>query len=106
MFKVDNRDTRKRCEICSKLTIKTLERRHSVSIVNFELVNAWWEGLRNNYTGKITALRPPEPLIFIEIMTIVLLGDYFNLFPDSQSGRIDLVVAQKISENYVVPEIF
>ena len=28
LFKVKNRDTRKRCEICSKLTIKTQERRH------------------------------------------------------------------------------
>ena len=40
MFKVDNTDTRTRCEMCSKLTIKTPERsqwRHSgVFIVNFE----------------------------------------------------------------------
>ena len=28
LFKVNNRKTRKRCEICSKLTIKTTERRH------------------------------------------------------------------------------
>ena len=28
MFKVKNRNTRTRCEICSKLTIKTPERRH------------------------------------------------------------------------------
>ena len=28
MCKVDKRNTRKRCEICSKLTIKTLEKRH------------------------------------------------------------------------------
>ena len=38
LFKVNN--TRKRCKICSKLTIKTLEerqlRRSSVFIVNFE----------------------------------------------------------------------
>ena len=27
LFKVDNRNTRARCEICSKLAIKTLERR-------------------------------------------------------------------------------
>ena len=49
MFKVNNRNTRKRCEICSKLTIKTPERRQartyftpcsSASIVNFEQVNA------------------------------------------------------------------
>ena len=34
MFKVNNRNTRTRFEICSKLTIKTPERRHF--IVNFE----------------------------------------------------------------------
>ena len=28
LFKVNNRNTRTRCEICSKLTIKTTERRH------------------------------------------------------------------------------
>ena len=39
MFKVTNKNTRARCEICSKLTIKTPERRHwrrsDVFIVNF-----------------------------------------------------------------------
>ena len=28
LFKVNNKNARKRCEICSKLTIKTPERRH------------------------------------------------------------------------------
>ena len=41
MFKVNNRNTRRRCEIWSKLTIKTPERRYftpcsSVFIVNFK----------------------------------------------------------------------
>ena len=61
MFKVNNRNTRTRCEVCSKLTAKTPERRQwhhsdvsivnfkhfiscsSVSIVDFEQVNAVWE---------------------------------------------------------------
>ena len=42
-FKLNNRNARKRCEICLKFTIKTLERRHwccsDVSIVDFEQVN-------------------------------------------------------------------
>ena len=42
LFKVTNRITGKRCEICSKLTIKT-ERRHlrrsNVFIVNFEHIS-------------------------------------------------------------------
>ena len=54
MFKVNNRNTRTRCEICSKLTIKTPERRQwrcsgvflatfsSVSTVDFEKVNVDW----------------------------------------------------------------
>ena len=61
LFKVNDGNTRTRCEICSKLTIKTPERRHwhhsvvfivnfelnfppysSVSILNFEHVNAYW----------------------------------------------------------------
>ena len=43
MFKVNNRNTRTRCEICSKLTIKThFTPCSSVSIVNFEHLNAGW----------------------------------------------------------------
>ena len=41
MFKVNNRINKTKCEICSKLTIKTLERCHwgrsVVFIVNFEI---------------------------------------------------------------------
>ena len=48
MFKVNNRNTRTRYEICSKLTIKTPERHHwiyfrtcsNVSIIIFDQVNA------------------------------------------------------------------
>ena len=43
MFKVNNKDTRTACEICSKLTIKTPERHHwrssDVFIVNFERIS-------------------------------------------------------------------
>ena len=59
LFNVNNRNTRKRCEICSKLTIKTPERRQwrlmfslltlnmfhifsIVSIVDFEQVKVSW----------------------------------------------------------------
>ena len=49
LLKVNDRNTRTRCEICSKLTIKIPERCHhhftscsSVSIVNFEHVIAGW----------------------------------------------------------------
>ena len=43
LFKVNNGNTRKKCEICSKLTTKAPERRHSsVSIVELEQVNVSW----------------------------------------------------------------
>ena len=52
MFKVKNRNIRTRCEICSKLIIKTPEQHHwrriyftpcsTVSIANFEQVKASW----------------------------------------------------------------
>ena len=49
MFKVNNRNTRIRRETCPKLTIKTSQRHqyfplcYSISIINFELVDADWE---------------------------------------------------------------
>ena len=44
LLKVNNRNTRTRCEICSKLTIKTPERRQfsGVSINDFGQVNVSW----------------------------------------------------------------
>ena len=43
MFKVNKRNTRTRCEICSKLTIKIPERRQwrrsGIIIVNFEHIS-------------------------------------------------------------------
>ena len=60
MFKVNNRNTRTRCEIWSKLTIKTSERRYftpcsSVFIVNFEQVNAGWEDVNGfKSTGRVS----------------------------------------------------
>ena len=53
-FKINNRNTRKSCEICSKLTIKTPELltllnlnifHTSVSVVEFEQVSVTWESL-------------------------------------------------------------
>ena len=45
LFKVNERNTRKRCEICLKLIIETLER-------SFEKVNVSWEQT-NKYTLKL-----------------------------------------------------
>ena len=73
MFKVINRNTRTRCEICSKLTVKTQERHQwrrsgvfivkfehishrvpSVANVNFKKVNACWKGFVIPTSAKST----------------------------------------------------
>ena len=47
LLKVNNRNTRKRYEICSKLAIKTPEQyqrcRYCLSVVNFKQVNVSWK---------------------------------------------------------------
>ena len=42
LLKVNHRNTKTRCEICSKLTLKNFTPCSSISIVNFEQVNANW----------------------------------------------------------------
>ena len=42
LLKVNNRNTRTRCEVCSKLTLKIPERRQWFLFVNFEQVIASW----------------------------------------------------------------
>ena len=66
MLKINNRNTRTRCEICSKLTIKIMASfwclcflwtyftpSSSVSIVNFETVNAGWEDVISSWLTSI-----------------------------------------------------
>ena len=55
MFKVNNRNTRRRCGICSKLTIKKPERRvSSVTVADFEQVNVYWNVFKAvSYTNDI-----------------------------------------------------
>ena len=83
MFKVNNRNTRIRCKICSKLTIKTPKRRHwrlsGVFIinfkhilnifVNFKQVNTGWESwwLRDLY---VLSLLDCIPLVVLKNWTI------------------------------------
>ena len=87
MFKVNNRNTRTKCEICSKLTIKVPERHQasfwclycwlwtyftpysSVSTVNFEQVNAGWDHLRQGLIYAIISLIIEK--YFIEIFFTV-----------------------------------
>ena len=61
MFKVNNRNTRTRCERWSKLTIKTPERRYFTScsgvfVVKFKQVNAGWEDVNGfKSTGRVSS---------------------------------------------------
>ena len=65
LLRVNNRNTRTRCEICPKLTIKTQEQHQwtyftpysSVSIVNFEHVIATWEAM-SAICSKLTKRSP------------------------------------------------
>ena len=67
MFEVNNRNTRARCEIYSKLTVKTLERHHrsSVYIVNSEQVNITWvwdallSALKEMTLGHLKSVKKP-----------------------------------------------
>ena len=64
MFKVNNKNSRRRCEICSELTTKTPERRHwrFVNFVNFEQENAVWVWFSSFgiFTGSIKWEHWPE----------------------------------------------
>ena len=67
LFKVNNRNTEKRCEIYSKLTIKTPERRQffSFSIVDFEQVKARWLTTFQVYRNQNTFMIIPPLIIAV-----------------------------------------
>ena len=91
MFKVNNRSTKTRCKVCSKLTLKTPERHpwccSGVFIVNFEHIShlvlvfyCWlWAGM---LTGIVTAFGLTKCLqkqftiiiIFITIVTDIIIS--------------------------------
>ena len=72
IFKVNNRNTRARCEICSKITIKNNARRRSgVFVVNFEL----WAG------------KCQFGLLFTSIWLIFSVWNiHFTIFHQSSAG--------------------
>ena len=93
MFKVNNRNTRTRCEICSKLTITTLEQLHwrrsgvfivnfkhishlGVSIVNCELVNAGWVRVSRTFLLNVR--------VIVKTKESDIIATYFN---DNSSTR-------------------
>ena len=88
MFKVNNRNTRPRCEICSKLTIKTSERRYwrrsSVSVVNFEQVNGGWMKVPVS-----THLKPfKKILIVVDAIFCIFLFKSLTSFLDMYLSKV------------------
>ena len=104
MFKVNNKNTRTRCERYSELTIKTPERRqrrrycvfivnfehtsHSVFIVSFEQVNTGWDrtwGVHKNYIINVWRGTKNDSFIRIEIyfkinLEVTLLSKNYYLY--------------------------
>ena len=98
LFKVNNRNTRKRCEICPKLTIKTPKRRYrrrsgmfivnfehivhlfkSVSVVDFEQLNASWEVVAVRPLFKLFWSSPTNIFTYLK-STIETLEKVWNKF--------------------------
>ena len=91
MFKVNNRNTRTRGEICSKFTIKTLERHHwfflnvfhafsSFYIISFEQVNAGWESSKEVLLNwkRTTRRRSQQKLLHNIIILQIDVLQYSN----------------------------
>ena len=65
MLKVNNRNTRTRCEICSKLNNK----------VNFEQVNAGWDNRRHNEHIATNFSQNSCSNFFLELSKKIIKGD-------------------------------
>ena len=83
MFKVNNRNTRIRCKICSKLTIKIIERRiipeRHVVLVSLLLT-----------LKKISRLCSPQPKIFVKFGLLRI---------ETNSEKVKKINKQKITNN-------
>ena len=73
LFKVNNRNTRKRCEMCSKLTIKTPERhqlhRSGVFFINFEHIS---------HLFQVFLLMTLNKWMFADILADFIIQCYFS----------------------------
>ena len=90
------RNSRKRCAICSKLTIETLERRHrrrsGVFIVNFEHVSHLFLCVFIVNFEHISHLFPRNSVVDFEQVNVswVLIHYYRPIFPSYKNQSIDL----------------
>ena len=108
MFKVNDRNTRMRCVIGSKLAVRTPERCQyftpcsNVSVVNFEQVNAGWVNwnintpiLRSMFILKYFDWKTPgkQEVLFLSYQ-IFRVQFYINiLFFESQKFLIDIFIS-------------
>ena len=83
LFKFNNSNTRKRCEICSKLTIKTPKWRQCpfscVSIVDFEQVNVTWAEISIIVLKEINLRRSPKTRISSNYIIKIRLFQWLRL---------------------------
>ena len=97
LFKVNNRNTIKRCKICLKLTIKTPERRQwrrSGVIVDFEQVNLSWENTWSMFMDTML------DFLLLNMDNYVLVGKGAH-WPFSRQCSIS-----KLPENIWKPKVF
>ena len=73
MFKVNNRNTRIRCEICSKLTIKTPERRSYIFVSGFEMFDE--RIIRKRKKHVYTVTNTPKTVQYT-ILTMLMINPY------------------------------
>ena len=88
LLKVNHRNTKTRCEICSKLTLKNFTPCSSISIVNFEQVNANWICIAYQKTEthipKTIWWDPgPETVKYLKVVFAIFLLIYFVCLKES-----------------------
>ena len=80
LFKLNNRNTRKRCEICSKLTVKTPERNHwhrsAIFVVNFEHILHLFSSISIVDFEQLNMMPPPTA---ISKGSFAISSNYFPL---------------------------
>ena len=90
LFKVNNRNSRKRCEVCSKLTIKTPERRqwrHSgVFIVNFEHTSSF-SNVSIVYFEKVNVSRVNYQKCFGDKLNYLYVNSKFFIFQNPEFNK-------------------
>ena len=107
MFKVNNRDSRKRCEICSNISVKTPERRRSgVFTVNLELIStasiAGFEQVSVSYVLELFYRNS----VFLKNESSYSASEYLNPKTIFLSAREQVVQKQPVFYSYYSSFVF